>query len=855
MGVEVGGRNVWRRWRAVAATVIGIAALVAARPAAGTAEPIAAAPAVAVATPSASPTTGPGTDEVVSVVNYPSASSAASTVVRSMAEHGEAGLALAGDLTASLVVGGQALVPTGGSDVWVSAQHDVGTAPVWVHQFGGAGLQEDVEIAKLFSPTYGQLVAFTTDAAIDVDGTSIVPAGGTAVVVVWIDGASGDIGWVRTVDSPGDDRLIDVAGYGTLGAVAVATSAPLDVGVDATGAGYSVVTFGDGGVVRGVTDAVDEELVWGTSIPSLAAGDEVVLAFTYISPSAVPGTTLPWNQWPSGVVVRYDADGALVDAKALQGAQGVVPVDVAVDGDADAVAVAGYTASDLTLGDDSVGGGGFVARFDDVLQPTWLRGLPNGSFADVDAAYGKVVVGGAFVGTTALGMLSYQSAGGTDAVVAGLDAAGNWRWVETSGGTSDDAITDVSATATTYDAAAIGSHTAAATVGSQLLAGSGAFVASYAGPDRTGLSYVPIVPTRVLDTRTSLGNHPFPVDALGAMVQVAGVSGVPDDASAVVANVTVTGAVAPSHLTLWPTGSDRPATSNLNYGPGETVANLVTIPVGIDGHLSMTNNAMWAHVIIDVVGIYRWSNTDPVFKGLTPARLLDSRDGTGGYGSPWGQGADRDLLVAGVGGVPADASAVVVNLTATNVTAATHLTVWPDGVTMPVASNLNLVPGQTRPNLAIVQVGAGGRIRIFNNAGTTDVIADVVGYYAHRPQSGGRLNLIDPQRIVDSRSGIGGWSTPLAATTRSFDVAGTAGVPSTASAAVMNVTVTGPTAPSHLTLWPAGGAKPLASNLNYVTNQTVPNAAISGLGSGGQVSASNNTGTTQVIVDLFGWFS
>ncbi|MCB1262401.1 MAG: hypothetical protein KDB33_18725, partial [Acidimicrobiales bacterium] len=279
MGVEVGGRNVWRGRRAVAATVVGIAALVAARPAAGTAEPIAAAPAVAVATPSASPTTGPGTDEVVSVVNYPSASSAASTVVRSMAEHGEAGLALAGDLTASLVVGGQALVPTGGSDVWVSAQHDVGTAPVWVHQFGGAGLQEDVEIAKLFSPTYGQLVAFTTDAAIDVDGTSIVPAGGTAVVVVWIDGASGDIGWVHTVDSPGDDRLIDVAGYGTLGAVAVATSAPLDVGVDATGAGYSVVTFGDGGVVRGVTDAVDEELVWGTSIPSLAAGDEVVLAF------------------------------------------------------------------------------------------------------------------------------------------------------------------------------------------------------------------------------------------------------------------------------------------------------------------------------------------------------------------------------------------------------------------------------------------------------------------------------------------------------------------------------------------------------------------------------------------------
>ena len=853
MGVEVGGRNVWRGRPVsgvVAALVVSVVALVAAHPAAGGATPITAAQAEAAATPSGGPTTGPGTDEVIDALNFPSTSGAATTVASSVDWFGEGGTVVAGDLRAAMTVGGQALTPTGSSDVWVAASHGSGDT-AWVHQFGGAGAQHGVSVATV---AHGVLAAFTTDAAITIDGTVVTPLGESAVVVVWIDDASGEVSWVRAIDSAGEDLAVDVAGAGGYQAVAVATMAPLDFGFDATGAGYSVVTLDDLGTVTGVTDAIDGEAVWSVSTPSIDfVGSELVLGFTAAVASAVPGVTLPWQGWPTGVVVTYDTTGNRVRHDVLQGSAGVVLSDVAIDPMLPgSVYVVGWQAGTLAVGESATAASGFLARFDDDPARRWVQGLANGAPGAVSVGFDYVVVGGSFAGTLSVGGLTYPSAGGGDAVVAAADRVGRWRWVETSGGGGNDTVTDV--VGSSHEATAVGSHGATASFGAYSLSGPGGFLVGYEGPWARSLEYEPLVPTRVLDTRTTLGDHPTPVDATGAHVQIAGVEGVPSDASAVVANVTVTGAVAASHLTIWPTGGSMPETSNLNYGAGETVANLVTLPIGVDGHWSLRNNSQWAHVVIDVVGVYRWTADDQFF-GVGPFRLLDSRDGTGGHATPWGPSVQRAVQVAGVGGVPADASAVVVNLTATNVTQATHLTVWPDGVPMPLASNLNVAAGQTRPNLAIVRIGGSGKIRIFNNAGSTDVIADVVGYYADRPNPHGKLQPIDPQRIVDSRSGIGGWSTPLAATTRSFDVAGTAGVPSTASAAVMNVTVTGPTAPSHLTLWPAGGAKPLASNLNFVTNQTVPNAVISGLGSGGRVSAANNTGSTQVIVDLFGWFS
>jgi hypothetical protein len=92
------------------------------------------------------------------------------------------------------------------------------------------------------------------------------------------------------------------------------------------------------------------------------------------------------------------------------------------------------------------------------------------------------------------------------------------------------------------------------------------------------------------------------------------------------------------------------------------------------------------------------------------------------------------LLVAGNGGVPAmnatvAPTAVVLNVTVTNPTAPSYLTVWPDGAAQPLASDLNYVAGLTVPNLVVVKLGGNGSIDLFSAAGTTDVVVDVVGWY------------------------------------------------------------------------------------------------------------------------------
>jgi hypothetical protein len=120
---------------------------------------------------------------------------------------------------------------------------------------------------------------------------------------------------------------------------------------------------------------------------------------------------------------------------------------------------------------------------------------------------------------------------------------------------------------------------------------------------------------------------------------------------------------------------------------------------------------------------------------VVPARLLDTRPGAhtiddqfAGAG-PLGAGAVLDLVVGGRGGVPTDATAVVLNVTAVDPTAPTYLTLWPAGAPQPLASNLNPSPGAPpTPNLVTVGVGA-GNVSIFNLAGNVHVLADVTGYY------------------------------------------------------------------------------------------------------------------------------
>src|SRR5206468_2884313 len=122
----------------------------------------------------------------------------------------------------------------------------------------------------------------------------------------------------------------------------------------------------------------------------------------------------------------------------------------------------------------------------------------------------------------------------------------------------------------------------------------------------------------------------------------------------------------------------------------------------------------------------------------------DSRVGTGGFSTPWGPLTVRDVTVAGVVGVPVDADAVVMNVTATSTTAASHLTIAPAGQSLPLSSNLNWPAGDTRANLVVVRVGTGGKVAVANNDGSVDVVADVVGWFDDGADGGDRYVGLSP---------------------------------------------------------------------------------------------------------------
>jgi len=250
---------------------------------------------------------------------------------------------------------------------------------------------------------------------------------------------------------------------------------------------------------------------------------------------------------------------------------------------------------------------------------------------------------------------------------------------------------------------------------------------------------------------------------------------------------------------------------------------------------------------------------------LPPFRILDTRSGVGGFGTV-GAGQGIDVQVAGVAGsgVPAMTSstppaAVILNVTVTSPTASGYLTLYPTGVARPLASNLNFVAGQTVPNLVEVALGSGGKVTAFNSAGSTDVIFDVAGWVSTQGTVTGTAGLfrpLVPGRLMDTRSSLGGSPTLTAGQTVTLQVTGKQNVPTTGvSAVVLNVTATNTTAAGYLTVFPSGAAQPVASNLNFVAGQTVPNRVVVKVGTAGQVSLFNFRGNTDVIVDVGGWFT
>ena len=260
-------------------------------------------------------------------------------------------------------------------------------------------------------------------------------------------------------------------------------------------------------------------------------------------------------------------------------------------------------------------------------------------------------------------------------------------------------------------------------------------------PDADSLSSLPS-PARLLDTRTGQPTVDGLLSGIGPrlagsalQVQVTGRAGIPTGTTSVVLNVTVADATRAGYVTVYPCEAGRPTASNLNFTAGQTVPNSVIARLGVDGSICLYTFSA-AQLIVDVAGYF--SDASVLVPLGAPARLLDSRPGEstidGAYRNTGVRpsGGTIRLPISGRAGVPANASAVILNVTATETQAEGLVTVYPTGEGRPTASNLNYAAGQTVPNAVTARLGAGGSICLFN-LGATHLVVDIAGYIVGPP--------------------------------------------------------------------------------------------------------------------------
>lgn len=345
--------------------------------------------------------------------------------------------------------------------------------------------------------------------------------------------------------------------------------------------------------------------------------------------------------------------------------------------------------------------------------------------------------------------------------------------------------------------------------------------------------FVPLTPIRFLDTRAGGG-----AKVAGNTVrelQIGGVNGIPLNAEAAAINLTITEPSGSGHASVMPCDTTNPSTSTLNYAAGATIANAVVAKLSAGGRLCIYTFAS-THLVVDVTGYFPAGNDVETW---SPTRVVDTRT-TGGI---IGAGASRTIQVGGTNGVPANAEAVILNVTATGSLQPGFLTVHPCGA-VPPTSTLNYPAGGTVANGTIVRLSASGQICVYAHSASHAII-DVGGWF---PSGSTFDSLAAPARLHDTRSTGGLTGT---GEVRTVDVTGVGGVPADAATVVLNLTITSPTGSGVATVFPCGTNKPNASAINWVGGQTIANGVLAKVSAAGTVCVWTQT-PTHFIVDVTG---
>ena len=413
-------------------------------------------------------------------------------------------------------------------------------------------------------------------------------------------------------------------------------------------------------------------------------------------------------------------------------------------------------------------------------------------------------------------------------------------------------------------------------------------------------AYSAMTPFRICDTRPPpITTNPCTSHTLGTghetvNVQITGVTGpsgqsVPSGALAAVINVTgINHGSGPTYLTAYPAGTSRPTAASVSLDGGATQANLVVVQLSSTGQITVFNAAGSADVILDVQGYFAPATGSAhqagEFHSMAPLRMCDTRATVNAkcasgalLAGSWRRVVLSGLPSGGAGGMPTTgAAAAVFNITATQGTAATFLSVEaPNSSDLctgkPTVANLNPRAGANLNNRIISALGPQQDVCVYNNVGRIQVVLDLNGWFGdgtELPATPGALFYsVPPTRICDTRSGmgtrcsghpLGGGSTEQVAVA-GVDVVPARGGSTTPVAVVANLTGVAGTASTYLLLYPSDAARPTASDLNPAAHDVVANLAIVGLSttagkSPGDVSLYNNVGTINAVLDVAGWF-
>ncbi|QKS16135.1 hypothetical protein HUN59_07780 [Curtobacterium sp. Csp2] len=337
-----------------------------------------------------------------------------------------------------------------------------------------------------------------------------------------------------------------------------------------------------------------------------------------------------------------------------------------------------------------------------------------------------------------------------------------------------------------------------------------------------GSRYTPLDTTRVFDG--AVGTTPV-------VVPVAGSAGVPSNATAVVVNVEVEAPTAAGYVRITPAGTDAQVALQ-EFPAGRTISNLATVKLA-KGGVQVKVSAGSARVLLDVSGYYA-SGDGSTFTPLPTARVASPTVGT----------TPVPVELAGQGGVPDDATAVVVNVETNGPTADGYVRLTPLGRDASVATQ-EFTAGRTVSNLAIVRL-VDGAAQVRLSRGSATVFLDVAGYYS-ASTSGSVFVPVDTARIE---------SSTLGPTPRAVRATGVGGVPGTATAVVANVEVQAPSSDGYLRVTPAGQDATVAAQV-FRAGEEVSAAVITkvtGSTAARALQAKVSRGTANDYVDVSGYF-